>query len=430
MKINNWSMTTLLLLFGMSTHAQEKKQLSLDDVMQLAFYHSAQAQALDSKVKTSQLEYEASKGSQLPDAKLTGTYMLMNSPNVNIQLPIGEGDSMDLATNQLLLGQLSINMPLYTGGKIKNNIQAAEHTWKATALQSTATKQQFAIQAMHNYIALYKAQKTMDLIAENIKKSAQQVNDFKAMEANGIIARNDLLKAEWQLSNYKVSYQEALKNVNILSYQLSIILGLDENTTFDHIHLSELQNQNIGRINLEDRYEVQSLQAQKQVADDQIKVAKSAYFPTVFATAGYAALQLQHVVTVTNAANVGVGLSYDIGALYKNKKKVHVAQQHIEELNLSLRQVEDDIKTQIHKSREEVQLAQEKQKLYQEALIQAKENYRIVKDKYDNGVADTDDLLEADVQQLQSEINLAIGDASIVEKQYDLLLATGQLNLK
>jgi len=53
-----------------------------------------------------------------------------------------------------------------------------------------------------------------------------------------------------------------------------------------------------------------------------------------------------------------------------------------------------------------------------------------VKNKYDNGVADTDDLLEADVQELQSEINLAIGKATIVEKYYDLLLANGQLNLK
>src|SRR5690606_13657767 len=61
---------------------------------------------------------------------------------------------------------------------------------------------------------------------------------------------------------------------------------------------------------------------------------------------------------------------------------------------------------------------------------QAQENYRIVKDKYDNGVADTDDLLEADVQLLQSEINLAIGKANTVEKHYDLLLANGQLNLK
>jgi outer membrane protein TolC len=36
---------------------------------------------------------------------------------------------------------------------------------------------------------------------------------------------------------------------------------------------------------------------------------------------------------------------------------------------------------------------------------QASENYRIIKDKYDNGLSDTNDLLEADVEQLGSNIN-------------------------
>jgi len=45
-------------------------------------------------------------------------------------------------------------------------------------------------------------------------------------------------------------------------------------------------------------------------------------------------------------------------------------------------------------------------------------------------VADTDDLLEADVQQLQSKINLAISKANTVEKYYDLLLVNGQLTTK
>ncbi len=33
------------------------------------------------------------------------------------------------------------------------------------------------------------------------------------------------------------------------------------------------------------------------------------------------------------------------------------------------------------------------------------ENYRIVKNKYDNGLSDTNDLLEADLEQLQSKID-------------------------
>nr|MBP8886292.1 TolC family protein [Flavobacterium sp.] len=55
-------------------------------------------------------------------------------------------------------------------------------------------------------------------------------------------------------------------------------------------------------------------------------------------------------------------------------------------------------------------------------------NYRIIKDKYDNGLSDTNDLLEADVEQLSSKINNALAKANTFQKYYELLSATGQLS--
>ncbi len=65
--------------------------------------------------------------------------------------------------------------------------------------------------------------------------------------------------------------------------------------------------------------------------------------------------------------------------------------------------------------------------VFEEALDQSSENYRIVKDKYDNGLSNTNDLLEADVDQLISKINNALDKANTFQKYYELLSATGQL---
>jgi outer membrane protein TolC len=64
----------------------------------------------------------------------------------------------------------------------------------------------------------------------------------------------------------------------------------------------------------------------------------------------------------------------------------------------------DDIKIQVQKAIEDYDLAL-KQDLVYNQVEQASENYRIIKDKYDNGLSDTNDLLEADVEQLGSNIN-------------------------
>ena len=66
-------------------------------------------------------------------------------------------------------------------------------------------------------------------------------------------------------------------------------------------------------------------------------------------------------------------------------------------------------------------------KVYALAVEQSNENYRIIKDKYDNSLANTNDLLEADVQKLQSKINLALCQADIALKYYQLQFASGKL---
>jgi outer membrane protein len=72
-------------------------------------------------------------------------------------------------------------------------------------------------------------------------------------------------------------------------------------------------------------------------------------------------------------------------------------------------------------------LAIKQDQLYKESVVQTIENFRIVKDKYDNGLVDTNDLLEANLQDLTAQINQAYAKANVVLKYYELLNATGQL---
>ncbi len=430
------NLSALLLLSPMGLLAQDNKHMTLEEIIHLAANQSVEAKSTDTKILGRQLEVETAKSKQLPDAKLSVQYMAMTTPNVNLKLALGEGGSApDIAANQLWLGQASVSMPIYTGGRIKGGIDIAKDALKAEEYNAVASKEQLAIRAVNLYLSLYKAQQTNLLIAENIKQSEQRVSDFKAMLDNGLIARNDLLKAELQLSNYQVSLQEAQKNIKVLNYQLANFLKIDENTQLDQINLAEVNGVDLGLKASYDaaktsRSDVKSLESQRLLAEDQLKVTKASTLPQVSATAGYNAFGLQKVVTVTNAAMVGVGVSYDIGSLYKNKREVNVAKNRIKEIDEHIELLKDKVKVQVQQANENYMLAQKQDVVYHQAVDQAVENYRITKDKYDNGIADTDDLLTADVQQLQSKINLAISKANTIEKYYDLLLANGSLNIK
>jgi outer membrane protein TolC len=66
-----------------------------------------------------------------------------------------------------------------------------------------------AMQVVNYYARLYKAQKTVELLKENQKSTKQRVTDFTALEKNGIIPRNDLLKAQLQVSKVQLSLDRA-----------------------------------------------------------------------------------------------------------------------------------------------------------------------------------------------------------------------------
>ena len=132
-------------------------------------------------------------------------------------------------------------------------------------------------------------------------------------------------------------------------------------------------------------------------------------------------------VTVANALDFGVGINYNLSSVFKNGKEVKAAKSRAIETQKQALILTDNIKSQIVNANEEYQLSLKQEKVYDESVVQANENFRIVKDKFDNGLSDTNDLLEADLQYLSTQINQADAKANVALQYYELLNASGQL---
>ncbi|MGB8374545.1 MAG: TolC family protein [Salegentibacter sp.] len=436
MKIKFLMLTVLFAIVAQSTKAQEK-HLSLEEAVNMALASSDEAKISEAKVNSATQELQVTKNNRYPDFKLSGQYSYLTNANVDLQLSTGNSDptpedgasqpAAQPQINQLLLGQANVSMPIFSGFKLKNSIKAGENSLKAAKLNAQNSNEEIALQTIQDYLNLYKARKTVDLVQESLKSAQQRVKDFNAMEQNGLLARNDLLKAQLQESNVQLSLDEAKKTAEILSYKLAVTLKLPEDTEIETSD-SEFQRSGLMETGAEiSRSDLEALKFQEQAAEKGIEVAKGNYFPSIALVGGYVALDLQNALTVSNAMNVGVGVSYNLSEIFKNKSEVKLAESKANELRHSIDLVSDKIKIQVKNARQDYKLAQKKFDVYSKSQQQAVENYRIVKDKYDNGLMNTNDLLEADVQQLQAKINLAYAQANIAQKYYELLQAQGKL---
>jgi len=441
MKIRNLLLGSLLFL-GIAVEAQEKRPLSLDEAINLAVTKSNEAGLADTRVVTAGLEVTNVKNNVYPDFKISGQYMRLNRPNVDLKYAQGNSaeepaeagsePSSSPEVNRILFGQANLSMPLFSGFRLKNSIAASESALNARKLSAANTKERVAMQTIVLYVNLYKAQQSIALIQENLKSANQRVTDFTAMEQNGLLARNDLLRAQLQASNIQLSLEDAKRTASTLNYQLVTLLKLPEGT---EVVPGDSYFKNAGNITpslseadaIAQRSDLEALRWEQKAQEANIKIAKADYYPSVAFTGGYVALDIENFLQVYNAVNVGIGVSYDISNIFKNNSKVKAARSRAEETRRESEILTDRIKVQVHEALENYNLAIKQNQVYVQAVEQAGENYRIVNDKYDNGLSDTNDLLEADVQQLQARLNEAFSKADITQRYYELLNATGKL---
>ena len=418
----------ICLVVATFAHAQETN-VSLQEVIQQSLQNNKSVKVAEAAKNTSEYKVQSAKNNRLPDISLSGQYMhLFTTTNVDIKLPMqSSGGGMGVEPNQLLLGQASASVPVFAGFKIKNAIKSSELMVDLSNLQIEATKENVVWQAINLYFGLYKTQRSIDVLNENLVRANQRVKDFQNFLDNGIIARNDLLRAKLQASNVQVAIDEAETQYKNINYRLNLLTGQDETKIVHVDNVETLKTINQNSQDYVNRTDVKSYDVKNQIADSQIKIAKAAYYPQLAVSTGYVAMDIDKVASVTNATNVGVGLKYDLSSLYKNKAEVEIAKAQKLENEMQKETTIDKAKVEMNEAFQKYDLAKKKNNVYKEAVEQANENYRIVKDKNDNGLADTDDLLEADVQQLQAKINQVVGDADEQLAIYEYYYTTGIL---
>ena len=284
------------------------------------------------------------------------------------------------------------------------------------------------------YANLYKAKSAVRLVKENLAQSQQRSKDLANLEKNGLLARNDLLKAELQTSNLELSLLDAENNLQLANVNMDLLLGLPVATelSLDTTGIEKKEDARVLadylQLAMTSRKEISALDYRKKAAENGVRSVKAEKSPSVVLTGGYIAADIPKFFSITNAVNIGVGLSYNIASLWKNKSKVQVAEARVKQYVAQQAMINDNVTMQVNKDYFSLVSNRKNIDVYAKPQEQAKENYRIVKNKFDNSLATTTELLEADVAQLQSTLAYTLARADAFVAYHKLLQSSGLLS--
>ncbi|MCQ4034700.1 TolC family protein [Kaistella montana] len=430
--IYNSVIALTFLAAGITISAQEKKSLSLDEAVRLGILNSKNLKIDQTKIEQATANYLEAKNNKLPSLSASASALALANANVDLKVAQSSGGNSPKA-NSAFFGNISASMPIFAGGRIKYGIQSAEYLIEASKLSSENDKVAIAYNISQAYNNLFKASQAIKVLEENLTASQKRDESFQKLENNGIIARNDKLKANLQTSNIELQLLDAQNNYNIANINMDLLLGLPETTeiVIDENYISELSaNESVSYyLNqaIANRKDLQAIDYQLKAANLGVKAAKAETLPTIALTGGYVAAEIPKILTVTNAANIGIGIKYNIDNLWKKNSSLMNAQAQEKQLIATNELLNDQIKLEINKDFQNAEFAKKKIAVYEKAADQANENYRVTKNKFNNGLATITELLDADAAQISANVNVVNAKADAALAYRKLLQSSGIL---
>ncbi|MDR6919435.1 MULTISPECIES: TolC family protein [Chryseobacterium] len=436
-RINN-SVMALSLLMGLTAiHAQEKKQLSLDEAVQLGIQNSKSLKIDAAKIEEATADLLEAKNRQLPELKVSGSYMyLPTKPTVDLKISTGSGGSGGPEVHQVAYASANLSVPIYSGGRIKYGIQSAKYLVEASKLSTENDKIAIAYNVAQAYNNLFKANQSIKVLEENLTASQKRDETFLKMENNGIIARNDRLKANLQTSNIELQLLEAKNNYNIANINMDLLLGLPETTEIEVDQNYIEEGNEVKPVSFyvnearENRKDLQALTQQRKAAELGTKAAKAENLPSIAFTGGYVAADIPKFLTVYNAVNVGVGVSYNLSNIWKENSSLKQSKAREMQLAATDELLNDNIKLDVNREYQNTDFSKKRITVFEKSAEQANENYRITKNKYDNGLATMTELLDADAAQIAANVGVINAKADAALAYRKLLQTTGTLTIK
>lgn len=294
---------------------------------------------------------------------------------------------------------------LFNGFADKFNLKAAQENEKTVQFIHDVSKADLRFQVYSAYINYLRSQEQISVSKETIKLLEQQLKDAKNFYEQGLFAKNDYLQVDVELSSAQQALLQSKKNVQIAFYNLKRLLGAqlqkDEQVEDISREQKEILLPKLKDMMLKNRSELKLLDAQKRVLNYSHKASASNYYPKIDLEAKYqvagvdpipkggATFQTHDQTTSTIRASWNL---YQGGA--DEAKRTFLLYQKSAK-NESLNTLYLELDFQLEQAIESYTLAQNQIKVAEKALEQAKENFRITKNQFDESISNTSLMLDA-----------------------------------
>lgn len=436
----------LALLHFATVRAQQSTSImTLDDVFSHADANSRSQKAHSFAIDAAREAVQAAKNERLPqvDASLSVSYMgngLVTDRDFTDGMKAGIphfGNSFALTASQIV----------YSGGAVSNGIRMAELAGRMAGKEKEQDRNNLRFMLAGYYTELYKLDNRMRVYDRNIALTEELIASAKAKYEEGTGLENDVTRYELQMETYKLERIRLRNARTIQNYKMNKLAGIDVNTTVipDSAQLTKATEPSlpaggmaVGKgadwhskaLTSAPSLSLAGMAVEQARLEEEL--IKSERRPKIALVAeehlnGPITIDIPAINKNFNYWFVGIGATFNIASLYKNKSRRSKAAAQTMRRQEELQLVKDNIAIAVEEAYIEYMESIDELSTLRKNVQLAEQNYNTIFTRYDNGLALATDVIEVSNTLTDAGLRLANAYANVQFRLCKLKYTAGTL---
>ena len=403
-----------LVLFGVKLNAQEIMPISKAEVLAKVSENNTTIKISEEEFNASKADYKQTNAVFLPNITASHTGISTTNPLMAFGSKLNQGILTAADFNPTLLNNPTTTQNFATIIKVEQPLinldgfyqrKAAKSKMEAMFLQTERTQDFLVFEVEKAYMQLQLAYQGV-LVLE---KALETSNANKTMADNsfkqGVLQRADVLNVEIRVTEVKNQLQTAKSNVQNASNYLSFLMNDKNDVVYKPTETLTVFDFNVDdKIISENRADIRAMQLALKGFEAMNKADKMAFLPRLNAFGSYEMYDNKIFQGDASGYVIGAQLSWDIFQGSKRFGKAQKSKAEFEKSKLEYNQYVSKNNLELNKVKRQLVDAKNSLELTKLAVEQSEESLRIRKNRFKEGLEKTSDLLVAETQFAQKQL--------------------------
>jgi outer membrane protein len=299
-----------------------------------------------------------------------------------------------------------VTQPIFTGFSFLNQYKIAKLGFDAAKINEKLKRLEIIFEAKKIFFFLLKAEKLLKISQDTVTQITAQKEVAKNFYEVGMTPLNDLLQAKVELANAKQELISAQNNLEIAKSNFNVLLRrpINESVELEDVLSYTPFGHDIDycfKMARKNRLELKMTDLEIEIAEKEVKLAQKNYYPSINLEGSYFKRGTEwdvdggDYIYDPEGWSITAVASWNFWEWGRSNYEVKEKQSRLSQAQYQKTETLDNIRIEVKQAYLNTLESEKNITTVKKAIAQAKENFRINKERYKEQIATSTDVLDA-----------------------------------